>query len=432
MIVMKFGGSCLDKPDDIRRMVKILKSTSSLQPKAILSAFKGTTDQLLNQANSAKGGSFDTSKIEAKHQELVDDLPSDIRIQVQPQIQRLLKELRDTLTGVSYLRELTPLILDRIVAYGEKLATHVAAGYLAEGGLKGVPLSDSEAGILTNSNFGNATILEQSRQLVREKLGSVHIPLVAGFFGKDTDGRIATLGRGATDYVATFVAAAFGCRTILYKDVDGVMTADPKLVPNAKVISNLDYRTAIELGRYGSKVVFEKAVVPAMNAKTPIEVKPFEKESNGTLISSEGTGEATSYMKSMAMVEVSEIRGLNGAASILNELDEVYPYDDPITVASLFRNEIALVANESHSDKVVEVVRRIGANATVNVRKGLSVVALVGRRFQQSQVYESLRKSGVEPMIVIKTPSGMTICAILDQTAIDTSVRALHDVLLMS
>ena len=432
MIVMKFGGSCLDKPDDIRRMVKILKSRASLQPKAVLSAFKGTTDQLLNQANSAKGGSFDTSKIEAKHQELVDDLPSDIRTQVQPQIQRLLKELRDTLTGVSYLRELTPLTLDRIAAYGEKLATHVAAGYLAEGGLNGVPLSDSEAGILTNSNFGNASILEQSRQLIREKLSSVHIPLVAGFFGKDTDGRIATLGRGATDYVATFIASAFGCRTILYKDVDGVMTADPKLVPNARVIANLDYRTAIELGRYGSKVVFEKAVVPAMNAKTPIEVKSFEKEGNGTLISSEGTGEATSYMKSMALVQVSEIRRLNVVASILSELDELYPDDDPIAVAPLFRNEIALVTDESRSDKVVEVVRRIGAEVTVNVRKCLSLVAVVGGRFQQSQVYESLRKAGVEPIIVIKTPSGMTICAIVDQTATDTSIRALHDGLLAS
>lgn len=431
LIVMKFGGSCLDKPDDIRRMVKILKSTVSLQPKAVLSAFKGTTDQLLNEASSAKGGSFDISKIKAKHQELVDDLPSGIRTQVQPQIQSLLEELRDTLTGVSYRGELTPLILDRIATYGEKLAIHVAVGYLAEGGLKGVPLSDSQAGILTNSNFGNATILEQSRQLVREKLGSIDIPLVAGFFGKDTDGRIATLGRGATDYIATFIAAAFGCRTILYKDVDGVMTADPKLVPNAKVISNLNYRTAIELGRYGSKVVFEKAVVPAMNAKTPIEVRPFEAEGGGTLISSEGAGEAISCMKSMAMVQVSEIHGLNTVALILSELDKVYPDDDPIAVAPLFKNEIALVTNENRSDKVVEVVRKIGAEMIVNVRRDLSLVAVVGGRFRQSQVYESLRKMGVEPVIVIKTPSEMTVCAIVDQTETVASIRGLHDGLLV-
>jgi aspartate kinase len=431
LIVMKFGGSCLDKPDDIRRMVKILKSTASLQPKAVLSAFKGTTDQLLNQANSAKGGSFDTSEIEAKHQELVDDLPSDIRTQVQPQIQRLLKELRDTLTGVCYLKELSPLILDRVAAYGEKLATHVAAGYLAEGGLKGVPFSDSEAGILTNSNFGNATILEESRQLVRGKLSSVQIPLVAGFFGKDSAGRIATLGRGATDYVATFIAAAFGCRTILYKDVDGVMTADPKLVPNARLISDLDYATAIELGRYGSKVVFEKAIVPAMIAKTAIEVKPFEKEENGTLISGEGAGEATSYMKDMAMVQVSGIHGLNVVGSILSGLDQLYP-DDPITVAPLFRNEMALITNESRSDKVADAIRRIGGDVTVNVRKGFSLVAVIGMRFQQPRVYESLRKAGVEPTIVIKTPSGMTTCAIVDQEETDTSVRALHEELLAS
>jgi aspartokinase len=123
---------------------------------------------------------------------------------------------------------------------------------------------------------------------------------------------------------------------------------------------------------------------------------------------------------------------LNVVASILSELDELYPDDDPIAVAPLFRNEIALVTNESRSDKVVEVVRRIGPDATVNVRKGLSLVAVIGKRFQQSQVYESLRKAGVEPMIVTKTPSGMTLCAIVDQTATHTSIRALHNGLLAS
>jgi aspartokinase len=209
------------------------------------------------------------------------------------------------------------------------------------------------------------------------------------------------------------------------------MTADPKLVPNARLISDLDYATAIELGRYGSKVVFEKAIVPAMIAKTAIEVKPFEKEENGTLISGEGAGEATSYMKDMAMVQVFGIHGLNVVGSILSGLDQLYP-DDPITVAPLFRNEMALITNESRSDKVADAIRRIGGDVTVNVRKGFSLVAVIGMRFQQPRVYESLRKAGVEPTIVIKTPSGMTTCAIVDQEETDTSVRALHEELLAS
>jgi len=168
-----------------------------------------------------------------------------------------------------------------------------------------------------------------------------------------------------------------------------------------------------------------------MNAKTPIEVRPFEAEGGGTLISSEGAGEAISCMKSMAMVQVSEIHGLNTVALILSELDKVYPDDDPIAVAPLFKNEIALVTNENRSDKVVEVVRNIGAEMIVNVRRDLSLVAVVGGRFRQSQVYESLRKMGVEPVIVIKTPSEMTVCAIVDQTETVASIRGLHDGLLV-
>jgi aspartate kinase len=432
LIVMKFGGSCLDKSRDIRRMVEILKTAEQLQPKVVLSAFKGTTDQLLSQANLAKEGSFDLGAIETKHREFLADLPSPLRAKVQPHIEELLKELRDSLTGVRYVHELTPTVLDRILAYGEKLAIHIASGYLAEEKLHGVPVSDSEAGILTDSNFGNASILEQSYQLVRERLSSVQMPLVAGFFGKDSEGRIATLGRGATDYVASFIAAAFGCRTILFKDVDGVMTADPKIVPTAKLISNIDYSTAIELGRFGSKVVFEKAVIPAMKANTPIEVKRFDKENQGTLISGTGSAGATTYMRGMAMVNISGIRALSQIGSILTELNATFA-DDPIVLASVFHNGFSLVTNERRVDKVCEVASSVaGANTQVDVRKALSVVALVGERFQISQVHEKLQEAHIDPLAVVKTSAGRTTCAVVERDDTDASLRSLHDGLLLN
>jgi aspartokinase len=137
-------------------------------------------------------------------------------------------------------------------------------------------------------------------------------------------------------------------------------------------------------------------------------------------------------MKNMALILVSEIRSLNVVASILNELDELRPDDNPVAVALLFRNEIALATNENRCDKVVQVARRIAAEVSVNVRKDLSLVAVIGGHFQQSRVYENLRKAGVEPMVVIKTPSGVATCVIVEQTETDTSIRALHDGLLAS
>jgi aspartate kinase len=427
---MKFGGSCLDKPNDIRRMVEIIKSAEPTQPKVVLSAFKGTTDQLLNQAHSARDGKFDTSNIEARHHELVNELSVSTRKEIEPHVDSLLKELHNTLIAVRYLGELSANVLDKILSYGEKLATNIVTGYLAEEKLKGTPVSDVEAGILTNSNFGTASILSESSALVRKKLSTVHIPLIAGFFGKDESGRIATLGRGASDYVATFIAAAFGCNTILFKDVDGVMTADPKVVPNAKLIPNLDYEKAIELGRYGSKVLFEKAVIPAMNAQTSIEVKQFGKANTGTLISGQGSGEATSYIRDMSMVHVSGIRTLDNAASILHDLDSIY-VDDPIATAFVFRNEMSIVTNQSRIDKVSEIARSISGDVQVRVRKDLSLVALIGKRFNQAKIYQTLHKTNIEPICALKTPTETTACIIVNRSEMEAAVRTLHDDLLM-
>jgi len=425
LIVLKFGGSCLDKPDDIRRMVGIIKSNEGQQPKVVLSAFKGTTDQLLSEANSAKNGKFDIKGIESKHHDLIADLRLNWRKQTEPQVDRLLSELSDDLKQVGNLGDLTASALDRILAYGEALAIQVSVGYLAEEGLKGVPLAGVEAGILTNSNFGNAIILDESYDLVRQKLAGVRIPIVAGFFGTDKAGRITTLGRGASDYVATFLAAALRCETILFKDVDGVLTADPKIVPNARLIPNLDYPTAIEIARYGSKVLFEKAVVPAMIAKLPIEVRRFGGESRGTLVSAEGVGEAISCLKGMSIFQVSGTQSPGETSSVLNTLAEAYA-GDRIAVALVFRSEMSILTNEDRNDIVSHIIGNVGG-AKAKVRKGFSLVTLVGRRFRPSQVSIALRNAHIEPAAVFATPSGTAICAILHEEDTDPAIRVIHE-----
>jgi aspartate kinase len=405
-------------------MVGIIKSNEGRQPKVVLSAFKGTTDQLLSEANSAKTGVFDIKGIESKHRDLIADLPLSRRKQTEPQVDKLLSELSNDLKQVGNRGELTAPALDRILAYGEALAIRVSVGYLAEEGLEGVPLAGIEAGILTNSNFGNATILDESYNLVRQKLAGVRIPMVAGFFGTDKDGRIATLGRGASDYVATFLAAALRCKTILFKDVDGVLTADPKIVPNARLIPNLDYSTAIEVARYGSKVLFEKAVVPAMIAKLPIEVRRFGGESRGTLVSAEGVGEAISYLKGMSIFQVSGTQSLGETGSVLNTLAEAYA-GDRIAIALAFRSEISILTNEDRNDIDSHIIESAGG-AKVKVRNGFSLVTLVGKRFRPSQVSVALQNAHIEPTAVFAPPSGTAACAILHEKDTDQAIRVVH------
>jgi aspartate kinase len=406
-------------------MVGIVKSNEGQQPRIVLSAFKGITDRLLSEANSAKNGKFDIKGIESKHHDLMADLSSSWRKQTEPQVNRLLSELSDDLKQVCNLGDLTASALDRILAYGEVLATQISAGYLAEEGLKGVPLAGIEAGILTNSDFGNATILDESYDLVRKRLAGVRMPIVAGFFGTDKTGRIATLGRGASDYVATFLAAALRCKTVLFKDVDGVLTADPKIVPNARLIPNLEYPIAIEIARYGSKVLFEKAIVPAMIAKLPIEVRRFGGESSGTLVSAEGVGEAISCLKGMSIFQVPGTQSPDETGSVLKALTEAYA-GDRVAVAFGSRSGMSVTTNGDPNDIASRIAGNVGG-ANVKVRKGFSLVTLVGRRFRLSQVSVALQNAHIEPAAVFAMPSGTAMCAVPHEEDTDPAIRAIHE-----
>lgn len=428
MIVLKFGGSCLDGPDDIRRMAGIVKSTEPLRPKVVLSAFKGVTDELIGQAELARKGSFDVSGIESRHLGLLEGLPADIRTQVEPETKELLEELKQQLTEVAGQKRLGQDSADSIAAYGEKLAISVASGYLAEAGLTGVPLAGAEAGIITDGVFGNASILDESYAMVWEKVSPVHVPLVAGFFGVDKLGRVTILGRGASDYVATFIAAALGCKAVLFKDVDGVMTADPKVVPGARLIPKLNYETAMELARYGSKVLFQKAVGPAMKARIPLEIRNFEKHGEGTVVAGEGEGEAVSYIRTVSLVKVTGMPSPREGSAILAKLEEVYGRDSMLLV-SVSQNEVSILTDHSRVEGLPAIVGFIEPKAEVAVQEGVSVVALTGRRITVSQVSEAIQRAQMAPIGVFRTASDLTTCAVVQSSETDAAVRALHTLL---
>jgi len=424
LIVMKFGGSCLDKANDIKRMVEIVKSAERNQPKIVLSAFKGVTDELIKQANSARDGKFDLVSIGKKHTELLTDLPESAKIATRTRIDRLLKELRTILTTVSTRRELSTLALDEIVSYGERLAVQIAGGYMSAAHLENTPLSDIDAGLLTDSTFGNATILDESYQLVRDRVGSARVPIIAGFFGRDKSGSIATLGRGGTDYVAAFIASALHCSCVLLKDVEGIMTADPKIVKNARLVSNVDYLTAIELAHYGSKVVFEKAIAPAMKARIPLKVTSFLKPNGGTLISESGKPTAVSSMKDIALIRAQDMANADLIGHIMHE----GAYTDDILLAThAGQNEIYIVTRDGKADGVAEIVRRLAAGTQVNMTKGLGLVALTGGRSEPTKIREVLKRENIETRLVSLSPSERSICSVLNREHTEHAVKAFHD-----
>jgi aspartate kinase len=423
---MKFGGSCLDTPDDVRRMVRLIKSEEKHEPKIVLSAFKGITDQLVAQANSARYGKFDTEPIERKHRQILDNLPASIRTSIEARVTELLEDLHHTLTAVSYLKELTPSTMDKIVTFGERLAIHLVSGYMTEANLKSKALSGIEAGILTNSNFGNATILEKSCELVRERVGSTHVALIAGYFGHDEAGRIATLGRGASDYIASYVASALGCECVLYKDVDGIMTADPKMVKNAKLVTEIDYPSAIEIARYGSKVIFEKAVYPAMKKNLTIRVTNFLTPGEGTLISGEGKARMISCLKNVVMINISDLPGLDSIASVLRDFAAANT-DDLFVTTRVLRNEISLITVKRCVDTISGLVKCVGDAVNAEVRTGLGLVAVVAAKLGIPEVYESLQREKIESHATVEGSSGRSVLITVDMNDLERAAKVLHD-----
>ena len=425
MIVMKFGGSCLGKPSDIKRLVEIVRAAERDQPEIVLSAFKGVTDELIRQANLACSGSFDLEAIERKHRNFLADLPATVRAATETQIDQLLKNLRKTLETVITERELTAATMDEIVSYGERLAIQIASGYFSAENLKNSPLADLEAGLITDSRFGNASILDESYQLVRDKIQTIPLPVIAGFFGRDKAGRIATLGRGGTDYVAAFIASALHCDCVLFKDVEGILSADPKIVKNARLLTEVDYLTAMELAHYGSKVVFEKAIAPAMKSRVAIRVTSFLNPSQGTLIK-ESTEKATavSLLKNVTNLRVSSSD--SKAIQSFKQQLENHHADDLLSWADHSRNEISIAVRGERTEGMARMIEDALPNCEVKVTKGLCLAALTGSSLKTGDVREILLKDGIEVYAVSITVSGGSVCAVLDSERAEQAVRTLH------
>lgn len=429
----KIGGSCLRTKDDIRRIIEVVEKSEE-KPILVVSAFKGVTDELIAQAWNALTASFDIKKIERLHYEFIEDLSPSMKAKIEKRVKALLKELRESLLEVGYLQDLSSNNRDRIVSYGEKLATEIVAAHLTDSGFEAKPLWDSDAGIITNSNFGNASILDESTRLVRERLDTPCVPVVAGFFGKDKEGRIVTLGRGGSDYTATFIATVLNCEVILFKDVDGLMTADPKIVETASVIEKINYSDALELARYGSKVIHEKSVIPAMKAHIPIKITNFHNPTNGTTICDGGEVTAVSSLTNVVKVNLLGYPDTaNMVASLLLELSTLDIH--PLLLTKASRHEISLVMKESEADITQRTIRKIDKNTNIKVEEGFGLVTAIGSKIRGkgiASVSKFLFDKRIDINAIDRSASGKNLYVIVNKDDVPPATQALHDLFIGS
>ena len=285
-LVLKFGGTSLASPSDIRNVAKTIASLAKNNEIVVVcSAIDGVTDDLIRISTMIEQrNKNDTTKtldsVIKKHKQIADQTIKSptIKKQLLEKLNADILELQELVRGLTLLKEVSTRSLDYLISFGERLSDDLVSFSLQELKKKSTALNGKEVGIVTDSNFGESRpLMDTTRIRISKTLGSLLskkiIPVVGGFAGADQHGNITTFGRGGSDYIATIIASCINADEIwLMSDVEGLMTADPKLVKNAKLLNEVSYAEAIEMALFGAKQIHPRTFEPILSKKIPMRI----------------------------------------------------------------------------------------------------------------------------------------------------------------
>src|SRR2546427_5401873 len=329
MKVLKFGGSSLSTPATIRQVGKILLASRRREPLiVVVSAFEGVTNRLLDCARLAERAdpAFEEAfkHIARRHRDAVTQLIKQGRARVRDEVDALLAELHSTLQGIHLLRHCPVRALDMTASFGERLSALIVSAYLNQ--KYPSAFVDARDFLVTDDQFTHANVIfkrtnPRARKLFA-KLTKRHrgrvIPIVTGFIGATEDGQTTTIGRNGSDYSAAIVGAAVNASVIeIWTDVDGVLSADPRVVPSAFVLPQMTYEEAMELSYFGAKVLHSATIAPAVARRIPILIKnTFNPAAAGTLISSERKDDGMLLAKGISSMDGLSLLTLRGTSMV--------------------------------------------------------------------------------------------------------------------
>jgi len=457
-IVMKFGGVCTSSGTNILRIVDIVQRHVREGDKIVLviSAMAGVTDELINLTNYALASNMSeveksVAMIRERHVQACLKAIKDegLRLKTIHDIEELIQELYFTLKIVSYLKEVSPRTRDRVLAFGEKMATRMVWRALLSEGIKAEYFTGGQAGIITDDNFGRANpIMSLCEDRLRENLVPLLergvVPVVTGFIGQTVDGVETTLGRGGSDYSATIIGAALEFDEVwVWKDVEGIMTADPKIVPEAKPIPKISYEEATELAYFGAKVLHPLALKPLIEKRIPLRVKNFfNPENPGTIVHHETSNDR--IVKAISMIPRVAIITVSGA-----EL-----YEAPLVITKVFKalydvganaimvsqsssqTNISIVVPEEKSQEILKGLEEgLPKNCDIAWEGDVCVIAVVGSGMRgrpgvAAKVFSAVAEKGVNVRMIAQGASELNISLVVKREDAIKAVKALHDTFL--
>ncbi|MDI9256909.1 bifunctional aspartate kinase/homoserine dehydrogenase I [Flavobacterium sedimenticola] len=456
MIVLKFGGTSVANAENITKTLQIVTQKSKETTLAVVvSAFSGVTDLLILAGKTAsakdKGYKDIVYQIEKKHKEAIDALiPLSEKSEIIETINHNINHLKTLLDGCYLLGELSSRTADTVAGFGELLSSQIIAVALKQK-VSNSTFKDSRELIKTNSNFGKAAVdFPITNTLIEDyfKNNTYQVVLLPGFIASSLDGNTTTLGRGGSDYTAAIIAAAVKADVLeIWTDVNGMFTANPKSVKQARPIETISYQEAMELSHFGAKVLYPPTIQPVLKDCIPIFIKnTFEPEAYGTLISDKPEASSNpikgiTHIDNIALLTL-EGSGMVGVAGSSKRLFEVLSNENInvifITQASSEHSIcVGILSTDADKaktaiDKAFEMEISQGKVDPCIVEKDLCIVALVGENMKNHQgisgkMFSTLGKNNVNIRAIAQGASERNISVVINEKDVKKALNTLHE-----
>ncbi|MDR2622812.1 MAG: bifunctional aspartate kinase/homoserine dehydrogenase I [Dysgonamonadaceae bacterium] len=456
MKVMKFGGTSVGSASSILKVKEIVEAVN--EPViVVVSAMGGITDQLLATSKLATQGDYayekEYNQIVSRHIETAESLIADptIRNYVLKQVVALLDELGNILKGVFLVHDLSQKTSDIIVSYGERLSSLIVSNVIPN-----AQLFDAREFIKTEKQFKKHIVdFSISNELIKKSLANIStVSIVPGFIAQDlATGEITNLGRGGSDYTASIIAAALDAGILeIWTDVDGFMTADPKIISSAYVIKELSYIEAMELSNFGAKVIYPPTIFPAYHKSIPILIKnTFNPASQGTYISkdSKNGGKSIKGISSISDTCLITIQGL-GMVGIIGVNYRIFKALSKAGISVFMvsqassENTTSFAVKNEDAELSVKVLREEfqlellqGEINDVKAEKDLATVAIVGENMKRTpgiagKLFGTLGRSGISVIACAQGASETNISFVINSQYLRKALNSIHDSFFLS
>ncbi|MCL4512228.1 MAG: lysine-sensitive aspartokinase 3 [Bacteroidetes bacterium] len=445
MIVMKFGGTSVENSDAIRRLIEIVGTEIPRKPIVFVSACAGVTNQLLKIAGLSAEGKKDEandliSSVRAKHEKLVEELVSSElpRNYLKGKISVYAHELKNLSQAISVLGEVTNRSRDAIASYGERLSSMIIAQALEDSAVKSA-LVDAREFMITNDNYTKAApvfpvVEEKAKKTLLPAVLNGYVVVTQGFIGSSEKGITTTIGRGGSDYSAAIIGSLLNAEEIqIWTDVDGVLTADPSIVPEARRIKKMSFNEASELAYFGARVLHPMTILPAIEKNIPVYVRNSRNPAyHGTLIT-KGEDAEECVAKSIAYKERITLLNLVSSRMFLAHdfLEAVFAvFNKYKTIAhAVATSEVSVSVAIDDTTSLEEMKKEFSEFAEVSDSSGKAIVCVVGDNIRHSpgivgKIFSALDEIRIN--MISQGASEINLGFVVDEADLERAVRLLH------